>query len=381
MSARADATRSIWVDGSLGRASRGGAPRILFGQVREDADVEVSLLRELPHARRIVAIASGGCTAFALAAAAPRGAMVVAVDVNPAQIHLCELKLALLRRLDHAEALAAIDHDARLAFPRVEAELSPDARRFWSARQPSLSRGLNGCGAVDRRLRLARGLLHAAIVSRRTCVELLGESDPAAQARRFGASWDGWRWRSAFRLLLSRPLLRGVYGRAVVEALPRGLADHVRARVERSLVASPARSNPYAWQTFLGRYAGADDGSLPAYLRRASVAELRARQVDVRLVVADVVKWLDRQPARSCDFLALSNVLEIASGSFTSGLSAALLHAAAPGAFVVVRSLLPTPPHDLRGAGCEFDAAASARLTALDRSGVCADVRAYRARA
>src|SRR5207253_3012560 len=64
-----------WERGRLG--ARRGKPRLLFGQMYEDWDVEAEVL---PAAGRVFCIDSAGATSMALAA---RGLAVTAVDINP----------------------------------------------------------------------------------------------------------------------------------------------------------------------------------------------------------------------------------------------------------------------------------------------------------
>jgi hypothetical protein len=76
-----------WQDGSLGQSSWPDA-RILFGQAREDADVELALVETLREPQHIFVIASGGCTALSLLTASAAKVSVSAVDINPAQVFL-----------------------------------------------------------------------------------------------------------------------------------------------------------------------------------------------------------------------------------------------------------------------------------------------------
>lgn len=64
-------------------------------QVREDAAIELQVIEQLAqqqeHPLRVLLVASGGCTALSLLAS-PDVAQVEAVDLNPAQLHLVELR-------------------------------------------------------------------------------------------------------------------------------------------------------------------------------------------------------------------------------------------------------------------------------------------------
>ncbi len=56
-----------------------------FAQVREDALIDVDIVSRLSPGPRVMLVASGGCTAAALAASEP--SLLHLVDLNPVQIY------------------------------------------------------------------------------------------------------------------------------------------------------------------------------------------------------------------------------------------------------------------------------------------------------
>src|SRR5215831_13459560 len=79
--------------------------RLYFAQVREDPLLEVEALAPTSD-DTLVVVGSGGCTALSLLA---EGAgRVAAVDLNPTQNHLVELKLAAVTSLPHDSVLGAL---------------------------------------------------------------------------------------------------------------------------------------------------------------------------------------------------------------------------------------------------------------------------------
>ena len=85
----------------------------------------------------VLAIASGGCNVLDYVLMEP--AHVYAVDVNPRQNALLELKIAAIRRLDFEQFFAMFGRgyleDAQGVYrARLRAELSPWARRYWERR-------------------------------------------------------------------------------------------------------------------------------------------------------------------------------------------------------------------------------------------------------
>ena len=124
--------------------------RLMFGQVREDAAVDLFLVKQIKSPSRLFVIASGGCTALSLLTV--DSCDVDALDISQAQIALVELKAALFKQLGFAAAKEACTGDARDLFAKVSQLLSPQTREIMEAQGDSLKRGLNNCGWVDQRM-------------------------------------------------------------------------------------------------------------------------------------------------------------------------------------------------------------------------------------
>ncbi|MHA3772524.1 DUF3419 family protein [Verrucomicrobiota bacterium sgz303538] len=368
--------KEVWAEGKLGKIT-GGRPRVIFGQVHEDASCELTAAREVPGLRRCVVIGSGGCTALSLLGS---GADVVdAVDINPAQIHLIEAKRATLSRLPFEQVRNAFEVDASSFMPRICAELSAEARRFWSENDGSLKRGFLQCGVVEQNLAKAMRLFFWAIRSRRQVTAFLQISDREEQKARFQSDWAGRRWHAIFALAFHPWLLSLVYGPAVVRRLPSNAAQSVRANLETALTQSPARDNGYLWQTFLQSYPAESEPARPVYLQAEAFEQIRARLDSLHLHCADVSEWLAQQASQSIDFFALSNILEMVPPEFAEGLAKNLIRAASPGAVVVTRRIFAVES-ELKNTGLLLDSEASARLQAMDRSPICRHLRLYRVR-
>src|SRR5688572_6695187 len=82
---------------------------IAFAQVREDAALDRWVVEQLDGEAEVLMIASGGCTAAALAAAAQISRLHL-VDLNAAQLALSRLKLRLLATATPDERAAVLGH-------------------------------------------------------------------------------------------------------------------------------------------------------------------------------------------------------------------------------------------------------------------------------
>ena len=185
--------RTAW---TTGRLIGPGAPRLIFGRMYEDPEVE---MRALPHGR-VLAIASAGDVAFALAAA---GRDIVAVDVNQAQVD----------------------------YVRARIDGSPPRR-----------------GQAGRYLSVAARTLPLLGLGRMRLERFFEMDDPAAQLKEWRRI-AGSRFRAGLAVAFG-PLLRLAYRGDLAGVLPPGFALHLELRLERGFGIHPNRTNPVARSLF-----------------------------------------------------------------------------------------------------------------------------------
>jgi len=231
-------------------------------------------LRAFQPDGRIFCIASAGCTAMKLAARHT----VVAIDINPVQVAY------------------------------VQQRLGGDVIQ---------------CGSAERILGFARTLGPLAGWDRRRIRAFLDLDDPEEQILYWRRHLDTWRFRAGFSFLFSRLVLRSVYSAAFLNGLPQNFGTVLRTRMERCFARHPNRTNPYAYALFLGQMRSKPDAP-------------EARKIQLR--DTDAADFLERQPAGSFTGFSLSNILDGTKAAYARRLIAAVKHAAAPGATVVLRS-------------------------------------------
>ncbi len=318
----------FWRRGPLRRLR--GEPEVMFGQVREDTALEGSLARG-----RCLCIASGGETAFDLLLGG--ATHVVAVDVNPAQVWLVELKTAIIGRLPHDQVVTAMTGDARNAFNEIREQLSVEARVHFEGRPHALQRGLENCGKVDLML-LRLGRLFQSFVHSRPKVEgLLSQPTLHDQSQTFDAEWDTWRWRIAMSLLSRRSSVRLGFGSSAVRDISDPDMRSFGREIGLVLREVEACGNPYVWQALLGRF---PPGVLPFWLAPEGFASLRSRLDRLELRVEDVADSL-RSASTPYDVVCLSNILDVTEASYPEVMARALTKGTAPGSLVVARSFFP----------------------------------------
>jgi S-adenosylmethionine-diacylglycerol 3-amino-3-carboxypropyl transferase len=334
---------------------------IAFAQVREDPAIDLDIVARAGPGARVAMVASGGCTAAALAAESDAAA-ITCVDPNPAQIALGRLKVALLeetpperlRLLGH-EPMAASERASRIAEISQQLELAPGV---FGPPERTAQVGLDHAGRYEALFFALRDEL--APVS--TALEsLLALQDPAEQARRadpaapLGAALD-----RAFDRVMSYPNLVALFGDAATRNPRQPFSRHFAERLRAILDSLPAAGNPFLAQMLLGRFT---PGHAHLWLR-APAARPRAALTWYTGPMSDALE--DR--AGAFDVVHLSNMLDWLSPDEAREQLDLARSALRPGGWVVVRQLNSTLDIPLLAKGFAWDFEHGAALAARDRS-------------
>lgn len=347
--------------------------RLQFAQVREDPLLEIEAL-DVGPAETAVVVGSGGCTALSLLAAG--AGKVVAVDVNPAQNHLLELKLVAVTALEREDAVRFLGGWPMLAAGRrrtyagLRGLLSPAARAWWDDRPEAVGAGALEAGATERYIRLMADLLRRLVHPAARIERLLSCGSVEEQRSFYREEWNNRRWRGLFALLASRRALQRVYRPGFFRhAEGARFSDHFRARLEHTLTTLPVSTNYFLHQVLTGRYPD-DPSALPPYLAELGQTPATTEMAD-RLVIVDggFTSWLRALPPASVDAFAVSNICEWMAATDVDALFAEVSRTARPGARLVVRNFVGWTeiPARWRGTVVE-DRAGGEALMARDRS-------------
>ncbi|MGI8456856.1 MAG: hypothetical protein ACR2LI_01910 [Propionibacteriaceae bacterium] len=270
-----------WRAGRLGRGD--GRPRVLFGWSYEDERVELAAFGPPGPARRVCVIASSGETAAACAAAGHR---VVAVDINPTQ-----LEYARGRVDDGAPVVTGTAERGMMAGRAALALIAPG----W----------------------------------RRTRVQAVLSRSPEEVSAYWRAALD----RLPLRLLLGAALRPGA---ALAGLLRPEFADFVPDRFDLALrrrigdgLDRHGGGSRFTWRLLTGT-------ERPGWTVPVPTSPIEWRH-------ADIIAFLESEPARSFDGISLSNVTDGAPAEFAERLRAATRRAVRPGGAVVSRSFAVGP--------------------------------------
>ncbi len=290
--------------------------QLIYNQCWEDPAVDRAALR-LGADDRVLVITSAGCNALDYATT---GARVVAVDANPRQTWLLELKLAAIRRLDHASAFELFGQGASLRarelYEALRPALSPRAAEFWDRQWPAFDARQARGGSF-----YYSGTSGLVALGLRAAIRTLGLRplvERILRARDLDEQW--WLYETGLRPGLCRPGLLRLLGRPGLLALlgvpvsqrqlvarhPGGIVGYLRACLDRVMSVALLRHN-YFWRVYVtGSY---DGGACPRYLEPEGFARLKAGLVDrVEAHTATVADFLAGDGRRFSAFVLLDHM-------------------------------------------------------------------------
>jgi len=343
-----------------------------YSTVWEDDRVLVNGLRPGPG-DSVLSIASAGDNVFALLLAEPR--RVLAVDMNPAQIALVQLKLAALAVLEHREFLGLLglsrDADSVALYERVRPGLPVEAQSFWDANESILRGGIAGSGRLERYFaafreeELAPAGLLAPIAGLFTCGSL------AEQRKHFDLHVRTAALEQAFERFFGR-LTMAARGRSF-QQLQFVHEQDIGARFWRRFVriATSRRLSGNFYLASLLTGAAPSPASGPMYLHPAAYPRLRSLAGRVGVETASLQSFLPAQPDGAFSRANLSDVFEYLDPDAAQSMLAQLARVIRPRGRLawwerlVARGVPPAPRDRLRSRG-----RLARRLHAADRTGL-----------
>lgn len=267
----------------------------------------------------LLVITSAGCNVLDYALARPQH--IYAVDMNPRQNALLELKLAGIRHLDYATFFALFGRGRLANFPSVyrgelRPALSPAARQYWDrhldfftgARRSSFYfHGTSGTFArllrfyIDRLARVREALL--AIFDAPTIAE-----QRAIYERDLREVLGGrfLRWALGRDTTLSLVGVPRPQRQQVERGYAGGVVQFIEDCVEAVFARLPLRDN-YFWRVYCHGEYTAD--CCPEYLKPDNFARLKAGLMDrISVHTASILDFLARHPGRISRYVLLDHM-------------------------------------------------------------------------
>jgi S-adenosylmethionine-diacylglycerol 3-amino-3-carboxypropyl transferase len=308
--------------GSLARAAHDAVFRrvhgsnLIYNAAWEDPRLDRQLMG-LDGESEVVMITSAGCNALDYLLDGPR--QVHAIDVNPRQNALLELKRALIRRGDFEDLFAMFGGGSHPRYQALYAELRSElpayAQRFWDRRiaffDPRSVKGsfyFHGTSGVAAWV-MGKALFQARPTLKKIALCLL-EAASLEEQRQAYTQLEPEIWGRLANWLVRQPALMALLGvprpqiRLIQASYPGGLTSYVKDKLRHVLTELPTAEN-YFWRVYLtGFYS---PSCCPNYLRAEHQAQLREMEPRLTAHTCTVSDFLRKHPGHYSHYVLLDH--------------------------------------------------------------------------
>lgn len=289
---------------------------LVYNTCWEDPRLDREML-ELDARSSVVMITSAGCNALDYLLDDP--ARVHAVDMNPRQNALLQLKIALLQHGTHADLFSVFGKGVRPGFgtllETLRPSLHPFAYRYWREKQAYFSssvlnpsfyyRGTSG--------QIAWLVVSSLIKTSPRIADFVHNllAAPTLDAQRLlYKQIEPALWNSFNSWLVKQPVTMTMLGvprpqiRLIEAQFPQGLGGYIRSKVEHVLTNLPIQEN-YFWRAYAtGSYT---PECCPNYLKPEHSEVLRQRTSRISTHTSTLANFLREHPAAYSHYVLLDH--------------------------------------------------------------------------
>lgn len=258
---------------------------LIYNACWEDPRLD-RLAMGLTSADNLLMITSAGCNALDYALDRPHH--IYAIDMNPRQNALLDLKIAGIRALDFDDFFKIFGtgyhaHFARLYKEKLRKHLPPNSQKIWDSQQGFFQKDsfyFQGTSGLFARgiyqyinLRKLRGLI----------LEMFDTDSMESQAEMYYKFMKPKFWSSALQFLLGTDAVLSLLGvprsqrKHLESTYPGGMVRFMENSLESVMTKLPLKDNYFWWLYFNGRYS---PQRCPGYLEESKFAQLKAGDVD-----------------------------------------------------------------------------------------------------
>lgn len=314
--------------------------RLSYSFGNEDWRTEKKALKISPESRVLCVTASGDRPLNLLSSELSE---MVAIDANPMQNALFELKLAAINTLNYSEYLAFLGvepHPNRFKlYSKLEKELSASSVALWSRHPGKIARGVLYEGSMEKWLKIVAKILRP--FRGKKIDTLFGFRDLERQQAYLNRFWHTFFWKKAFHVCLHPLVTRlflikdpGLYAH-VDEKIHVG--NHLYEKLHTSLDRFLANESILLSLILRGRV---DKKDFPPYLTEEGFEQIKKREAKISHETIDMASYLEKCPDNSIDCFSCSDIASYITKKDFERIIVGIVRTARPGARFCIRQFL-----------------------------------------
>jgi len=319
---------------------------ILYAQCWEDPQIDRAAFKI--HSDDVIfSITSGGCNVLTFLIDNPK--KLIALDINPQQNFLLDLKISAFKKLSYEELLEFLgvkeSKNRFRLYSRIRPLLQMNSASFWDGQMKKIKKGIIHSGRYEGYMRLLKKAILTPLIRNGVIEKLFKTEDAAARAELFLKKWKNFRWWLLTRILLSRRMNTLLFDKAFFTYLEKkySLGTHFAKKAERAITELPMKKNYFLSYILLGRYYSNE--YLPPYLRRVNFETIRSRLDRIVRVTDSCEHFFSTLPDSYISKFNFTNIFEWMSAEAYEDLLRETIRVAKNGAIMTYRNLLVFREH------------------------------------
>ena len=319
---------------------------ILYAQCWEDPQIDRIAFNIAPD-DVVFSITSGGCNVLTFLLDNPQ--KVIALDINPKQNYLLDLKISAFKKLSYGELLEFIgveESKYRLQlYSRIRTLLQIESARYWDKQRKKIEQGIIHCGRYEGYMRLLKKITITPLVRKGVVEKFFETEDAAAREELFHKKWENIRWWLLTRIMLSRRMNTLLFDKAFFTYLDEkfSFGNHFAKKAERAITQLPMKENYFLSYILLGRFYSKEH--LPLYLRWENYDIIRSRLTRIEIVTDSCEHFFSTLPDSYISKFNFTNIFEWISEDAYEDLLKETIRVAKDRAIMTYRNLLVFREH------------------------------------
>jgi len=319
---------------------------ILYAQCWEDPQIDRAAFK-IKSDDVVFSITSGGCNVLTFLLDNPQ--KVIALDINPYQNFLLDLKISAFKKLSYEELLEFVGVEESKQRPQLYDLLRPllqkESARYWDGQRKKIEQGIIHCGRYEGYMRLLKKIVITPLMRSRVLKKFFETEDTAARTELFHKKWENIRWWLLTRIMLSRRVNIMLFDKAFFKYLDEkfSFGDHFAEKAERAITQLPMKENYFLSYILLGRFYSQEH--LPPYLRRTNYDIIRSHVDRIEMVTDSCEHYFSTLPDSYVSKFNFTNIFEWMPDEAYEDLLKETIRVAKDRAIITYRNLLVFREH------------------------------------
>ncbi len=291
---------------------------IRYANCWEDADILIKAL-DIKKDDAVLSIASSGDNSLSLLVHNPK--IVVAVDLNPVQIALLELRIAAFKMLEYEEVLSFLgvtkSKNRLNTYKNLKSLLSEKSIEFFEQNLNFIEEGIIFQGKFEKYFATFRTKIVPLIHSKKVVNQLLEQKTIEQQKAFYNKKWNNLRFQMLFKIFFSK-FIMGRLGRdpEFFSYTQGSLANQLLEHVKYALTEIETYSNPYLVFILTGNFSL---DALPFYLRKENFQKIKSNVDKIKPFLGDISQAFEKWQF-NFDAFNLSDIFEYMDNNLTNSI-------------------------------------------------------------